>query len=189
MRDFLNQIESRRSIRKFQQEPIAPELLRELVRLAALSPSGANLQPLKFCILSKPDLCEKFFNYTHWAGYLTNGAPREGERPTAYLLVLGDNEIRKHCELDAGIALGTIGLAAESMGLATCLIGALDREQIYHLLGLPKRYEIHVAVAIGRAAMQAETCEMHGGDVRYFYEGERFFVPKRPLSEVLLLEK
>lgn len=189
MDGFLKRIESRRSIRKFQEEPVRPELLRELVRLAALSPSGANLQPLKFCILSEPALCAQFFALTRWASYLPDGAPKEGERPPAYLLVLGDDEIRKNCELDAGIALGTIGLAAEAMGLSTCLIGALDRKRIYELLGIPKRYVIHAAVAVGKAAMRAESCAMRDGDVRYFYEGERFFVPKRPLSEVLLVEK
>lgn len=189
MNCFLKQIESRRSIRKFRQERVEPGALRELVRLAALSPSGANLQPLKFCILSDPGLCAQFFVLTHWAGYLPDDAPKEGERPPAYLLVLGDDEIRKNCELDAGIALGTIGLAAEAMGLATCLIGALERERIYELLGLPRQYVIHAAVAVGRAAMRAERCAMRDGDVRYFYKDGRFFVPKRPLSEVLLVEK
>lgn len=189
MDGFLKRIESRRSIRKFRQEPVEPGALRELVRLAALSPSGANLQPLKFYILSEPELCARFFPFTHWAGYLPDGAPKEGERPPAYLLVLGDDTIRKNCELDAGIALGTIGLAAEAMGLATCLIGALDREQIYELLELPRQYVIHAAVAVGKSAMQAESCAMQDGDVRYFYKGEHFFVPKRPLSEVLLAEK
>ena len=189
MDNFLSRIEARRSIRKFRQTPVARETLRELVRLAALSPSGANLQPLKFFTISEPSLCARFFTLTRWAGYLPDGAPKEGERPMAYLILLGDDEIRKNCELDAGIALGTIGIAAEAMGLSSCLIGALDREGVYQLLGLPRRYVIHAAVALGAAAMEAECCEMRDGDVRYFYEGERFFVPKRPLSEVLLGEK
>ena len=43
-------IEKRRTIRKFKQTPIDADVLRELVRLASLSASAANLQPLKYKI-------------------------------------------------------------------------------------------------------------------------------------------
>ncbi|MEJ5296703.1 MAG: nitroreductase family protein, partial [Armatimonadota bacterium] len=44
-----------RSYRRFRQERSVPvETLRELVELARLSPSAANLQPLKFLLVSSP---------------------------------------------------------------------------------------------------------------------------------------
>jgi nitroreductase len=41
-------LQSRRSVRGFLPEPVAPALLRELLAAARLAPSGANLQPGRF---------------------------------------------------------------------------------------------------------------------------------------------
>jgi nitroreductase len=44
-------VKRRRSVRAFTSEPVAPELLRELVELAARAPSGGNLQPWRIHVL------------------------------------------------------------------------------------------------------------------------------------------
>ena len=188
MDEFLQLIEKRRSIRKFTGQPVPSEVLRRLVRLASLAPSGANLQPLKFITVAGKKSCEQLFPCTRWAGYLSDGAPKEGERPSAYIVLLGDTEIKRNCDIDAGIALGTITIAAMAMGFATCLIGALDRDKLRELLQLPNRYEIHTVIAVGKAGMEAEICEVKHDDIKYFYRDKKFFVPKRTLEEVLLRE-
>ena len=43
---------SRRSIREFTSEPIDNEIIKDLLALAARSPSGGNLQPWKIFVIN-----------------------------------------------------------------------------------------------------------------------------------------
>src|SRR5688572_26959696 len=53
---FLAAARLRRSVRAFSPEPIPREVLRLAVEAAASAPSGANMQPWKFVIVTDPDL-------------------------------------------------------------------------------------------------------------------------------------
>ncbi|RLC89722.1 MAG: nitroreductase, partial [Chloroflexi bacterium] len=90
-------IRKNRSYRRFHQDvPVEMETLRALVNLARLSASGSNLQPLKYILSCDPETNGRIFPHTRWAGYLKDwSGPAEGERPTAYIAVPGDTEIRE----------------------------------------------------------------------------------------------
>ena len=72
MKDVLyNLVKANRSYRRFvESETISRQTLTELVELARYSPSGANLQPLKYYLSHTPELNEKIFSTLAWAGYL-----------------------------------------------------------------------------------------------------------------------
>lgn len=57
-------IESRRSIRKFQPDPVPDEYIQELLEAARLAPSGNNIQPWKFVVIKSPESREKLKEYT-----------------------------------------------------------------------------------------------------------------------------
>ncbi|MBS3783573.1 MAG: nitroreductase family protein, partial [Anaerolineae bacterium] len=97
-------IRKNRSYRRFdQQESVSMETLRAVVNLARLSASGANLQPLKYMLVSDPKTNEIVFPHTRWAGYLEDwDGPAEGERPAAYIIILGDTEISPSFGVDHG---------------------------------------------------------------------------------------
>ena len=60
-----------RSYRRLYQEyAITEETLRELVNLTRLSPSGANMQPLKYLLSWTPEKNSVIFNHLLWAGVL-----------------------------------------------------------------------------------------------------------------------
>ncbi|MFQ6036518.1 MAG: nitroreductase family protein, partial [Sedimentisphaerales bacterium] len=60
-----------RTYRRFHQEVIIEgQTLRELVDLARLSPSGANMQPLKYILSCEPQKNALIFPHLAWAGYL-----------------------------------------------------------------------------------------------------------------------
>jgi nitroreductase len=86
-----------RSYRRFYQEfAIEYPTLRELVDLARLSSSAANLQPLKYILSCEPKKNALIFPHLGWAGYLKDWhGPAEGERPSAYIIVLADTEISR----------------------------------------------------------------------------------------------
>jgi len=84
-----------RSYRRFYEDvAIDDKTLRELVDFARLSASAVNRQPLKYIISGARDKNALIFSTLHWAGTLKNWpGPAEGERPAAYILILGDKEI------------------------------------------------------------------------------------------------
>lgn len=53
-RDFADRMARRRTVRDFSTEPIPLDAVREAVRAAASAPSGANLQPWRFVVVTDP---------------------------------------------------------------------------------------------------------------------------------------
>jgi len=183
-------IRRNRSIRRFDASaPVPLETLRELVDLARLSASAANRQPLRYLLSSDPETNARIFPHTAWAGYLTDWpGPDEGEHPMAWIIIVGDRETSPTFACDHGIAAQSILLGATEKGLAGCIIASLDREALAAELGLGDRYEILLAVALGRPAEQAVIEELApGGDIRYWRDEQGVHhVPKRPLEELIL---
>ena len=129
-------IQKNRSYRRFDQSKLVDKkLLRDLVDLARLSPSAANLQPLKYVLINDPDLNKKIFPTLSWAGYLRSWpGPDEGERPAAYITILGDTAIKKTINCDHGIAIQSILLGAVEKGLGGCVIASINRDELRELL-------------------------------------------------------
>jgi len=120
-------VRKNRSYRRFYQE-VAIELqtLRELVDLARLSASAANIQPLKYILSCEPQKNALIFPHLAWAGYLKDWTgPCEGERPAAYIIILGDTQISQSFGCDHGIAAQSILLGATEKGLGGCIIGTV----------------------------------------------------------------
>jgi len=193
-----------RSYRRFFQEvAIDRRILRELVDLARLSPSAANLQPLKYILSCEPKKNALIFQHLGWAGYLKDWpGPAEGERPSAYIIILGDTEIDPaiHCGAnrltppslwrgcDHGIAAQSILLGAAERGLGGCIIGTVKREELRRALALPARYEILLVLALGKPK---ETVVIEpvgtGGDIKYWRDNQGVHhVPKRSLDSIVI---
>ncbi len=178
-----------RSYRRFYHDkPITEEQLQELVDLARLSPSAANLQPLKFIVSHKPSKNEKIFSCLAWAGYLKDWpGPEENERPTGYIIVLGDTEIAKDFGCNHGIAAQSILLGAVEMGFGGCMIASIQRNKLAELLKIPPRYEILLVIALGEPKERVVVVEAKSDDIKYWRDANKtHHVPKRALSEIIL---
>lgn len=179
-----------RSYRRFYEEyPIDEDTLRELVDLARLGASGHNLQPLKYMLSWEPERNALIFPHLTWAAYLKDwSGPSEGERPSAYIIVLGDTEIRRSFTFDQGIAAQNILLGAREKGLGGCILAAISRDGLRKDLGIADRYEILFVLALGKPKEKVvlEVLEP-GGDVRYWRDAEGVHhVPKRTLEEIIV---
>jgi nitroreductase len=179
-----------RSCRRFHQDfAIERKTLEDLVELARFSASAANLQPLKYILSCEPDRNARIFANLAWAGYLKEWpGPVEGERPAAYIVVLGDTEINNSFGCDHGIAAQSILLGARDQGLAGCMLGLIKREELRRVLEIPARYEILLVLALGKPKEQV-VLEDVGEDksIKYWRNGDGVHhVPKRPLSELIL---
>jgi nitroreductase len=185
-----NSVRENRSYRRFRQDmSVDVGTLTYLVNLARLSASAANRQPLKYILSCDPEMNARIFPCTRWAGYLKDWkGPAEGERPAAYIVVLGDTDISKDFGCDHGIAAQSIMLGAVERGLGGCMLGALDRDGLRQVLQIPERYEILLVLALGKPKEQVVIEDVGpNGDIKYWRDSEGVHhVPKRTLEEVIL---
>ena len=181
-------IKSRRTIRKFQSKPISDEMLLKYVDAARVAPSGANMQPLKYVIVKSSEMVEKVFNHVKWAGYLAPlYNPKDNERPTAFIIVLGDKNIRESgYDMDVGAAVENIILTALDDGVGACWMAAIDREEIGKLIDLGDKYVISCVVALGYSMEKPKEVKISDGIKYYLDENGTLCVPKRSLDEVLI---
>ena len=183
-------IRKTRSYRRFEQDrAVEPAALKDLVELARLSASGSNLQPLKYLLCNDPDTNAAIFEHLGWAGYLANwNGPAEGERPAAYIIILGDTTIRSGANTDVGIAAQSIMLGATEKGLGGCMIGSIDHDGLRSDLDIDERYEILLVLALGKPA-ETVVIDTVGedGDIKYWRDRDDVHhVPKRALDELVI---
>ena len=179
-----------RSYRRFYQDvDIEKETLKELVDLARLSASSMNIQPLKYILSCDPQKNAVIFQYLGWAGYLKDWpGPEEGERPSAYIIILGDKEIRKSFSVDPGIAAQSILLGATERGFGGCMFGSTKKDPLCKDLNIPEQYDILLTIALGKPKEEIQLDDLApGGDIKYWRdENDVHHVPKRLLEDIIL---
>lgn len=179
-----------RSYRRFDESvSVSMQTLRELVELARLSPSAANRQPLKFKLFADAESCEKIFPCLAWAGALPKWrGPAEGERPMAYIMILGDTEISSNPAVDEGIVAQSMMLGAAEKGFGGCMLGAINRKKLREILAIPERYEILLILALGKPAETVVIDDLpEGASINYWRDEEDVHhVPKRTLDELIV---
>jgi len=183
-------VQKNRSYRRFHQNrAVDRPTLEELVDLARVSASAANRQPLKYFLSCDAATNGRIFPHLSWAGYLKDWpGPAEGERPAAYIIILGDTGVTGEFGCDHGIAAQSILLGAVEKGLGGCMIGSVQRDSLASELNIPDRYEILLVLALG---VPAETVRLisvpEDGSIKYYRDAaDVHCVPKRCLAEILL---
>jgi nitroreductase len=179
-----------RSYRRFHQEvTIDHSTLQELVDLARHSASSRNRQPLKYMLSCNADTNALIFRTLQWAGYLRDWpGPAEGERPSAYIIILGDKDVAESFSCDHGIAAQSIMLGAVEKGLGGCIIASIERKELSRALNIPPRFEILLALALGKPAETVVIEDMKpDGDIKYWRDSDGVHhVPKRLLDELII---
>lgn len=187
--ELMDLLETRRSIRKFDEgRPVPPEVVDEVLAAARVASSAANLQPLRYLVVRSPELVEQVFPLLRWAARLPpeQGVPRAGERPTLYVATLIDRSVKSpYAETDAGLALSNMTLTAWNEGVASCILGSVDREGLKALLDIDEGLDVHSVTAFGYPLISSRVVEPQGGDLGYRVDGAGdYLVPKRPVDEV-----
>lgn len=185
----LELVRKSRSYRRFYEDrPVSVQQLKKLVELARLSPSAGNLQPLKFILSHDTRRNAAIFSCLAWAGYLKDWpGPGEGERPSGYVIILGDGSLTKDFGCDHGIAAQSILLGATEMGLGGCMLGNIRRDRLRSILKIPEQYEILLVIALGVPKEQVVIDEVKDGDIKYWRDTDSIHhVPKRPRTELIL---
>jgi nitroreductase len=183
-------VHANRSCRRFYEDhPVDGKALEKLVDLARLSASGSNFQPLKYILVCQPRINAEIFSCLSWAGYLKDWpGPDPGERPAAYIVILGDTTIRKDFGVDHGIAGQSMLLGAREKGLAGCILATINRKSLRKILNIEAHLKILLVLAIGKPKEEI-VIETVGpdGSIRYWRDSKGVHhVPKRPLQEIIV---
>jgi len=183
-------VSKNRSYRRFHQSiNVNRETLRDLVDLARLSATGANVQPFKFLLSCETDRNELIFQHLAWAAYLKDWpGPEEGERPAAYIIILGDLRLKQSFGCDQGIAAQSILLGATEKGLGGCILANIRKPALSQVLSIPEYFEILLVIALGKPK---ETVVLEPvdpeGDIKYWRDAKGVHhVPKRSLAELII---
>jgi nitroreductase len=179
-----------RSYRRFEETTKVPlNELENLVELARLSSSSRNLQPLKFILSNLKERNDQIFQTLSWAGYYKDWpGPVEGERPSAYIIMLGDNKISHSFSIDPGIAAQSILLGATEMGFGGCIIGTVNKELLEKLLKIPSHLEVLYVIALGKPVEIIQIEDLgEDGDIKYWRDEQKVHhVPKRLLKDLIV---
>jgi nitroreductase len=179
-----------RSYRRFYEDvPIPVRKLKEFIDMARLSASARNSQSLKYIISNDPETNKKIFDTLAWAGYLKDWpGPVEGERPSAYIIMMNDTSISLNYFCDDGIAAQSILLCAVENGFGGCIIGSVLREELARILNINEQYSIIQVIALGKPKEKVVIEPMGpDGDIKYWRdENQVHHVPKRALEDIIL---
>lgn len=152
-------LRKRRSIRKFRQEKVPPELVKTLVEAALRSPSSRGINPWEFILVDDPGLLLKLSAAKqHGAGFLKD-APLG-------IVVCADTRKSDVCIEDCSIAAIIIQLTALSLGLGSCWAQMRNRAHdsgessetfIRGVLGLPEAMMVEAVIGLGFPAERKES--------------------------------
>lgn len=138
--NFLQLAQKRCSIRKYKSTPIEDEKLNYILESARMAPSAANLQPWRLLIVTEQEGRNK----------VAECYAKEWIKPAPLFIVLcGDQaqswkraaDSKDHLDIDMGILMEQICLAATDLDLATCIICHFDTQLLRKHFNLPESVE------------------------------------------------
>ncbi len=189
-KDLKDLILKNRSYRRYNEHiSINNEQLYEFIDIARLTPSARNQQSLRYLLVNNPSQNAMVFPEINWAGYLSNwDGPVEGERQSAYIIILGIKEGSSILDVDLGISAQSILLASVELGFGGCMIHSFNRKNISQKFNIPDELHPMLIIAIGKPLEKVVIEEMDvSGDIKYWRdENQVHYVPKRSLDDLIV---
>lgn len=158
--DFLQLINTRQSVRKYQERPVEDEKIAQLIEAVRLAPSASNSQPWKLIIVNDPTLKDRVAQATFSRLVAFNKFVPQApvlavitiEKPKVITQIGARLKDREFPLIDIGIAAEHFCLQAAELGLGTCMLGWFDEETIKTLLHIPPKTRIGLLITLGYAA-------------------------------------
>lgn len=154
-------IKTRRSVRRYTDEQITKDEIRELIDVARMTPSWKNTQTIRYMVVQDRDIISKIA--TDCMLDFEFNQKTMSQCNTVVLV----NQINGRCGyekdgsfstdkkdgwemFDAGIAAQTFCLAAHEKGIGSCIMGVFDGGKIADLVNLPEGQTVAAVITIGR---------------------------------------
>jgi nitroreductase len=165
---LLELIKTRRSVRKFTDQPVEQALIDDILEAARWAPSGANNQAWRFMVVRDPVLKERIAQCTRYGAVVRGAAlliPVFIHKPSMY------HEVKDHQAV--GACLQNMLLMIHGLGLGAVWLGEIlaQAEQVRQILGLGPEVELMAVVALGWPATGNQKSQ------------------RKPLGELLLAER
>ncbi len=147
--DIFKLISTRRSVRKFSDEPVSDEMIDKIIESGTWAPSGMNNQPWKFAVIKDVGLKEKISNLTHYSKIILSAH--------ALITVFLDKSSSYDRTKDVqaiGACIQNMLLTIHSMGLGAVWLGEIlkSKDKVLELVGGPQDLELMVVIALGYPA-------------------------------------
>ncbi len=154
--DVKQAIEQRRSIRKYKSDEVSDELVNMVIEAARLAPSGNNAQPWRFVIAGEDEkeLLKKdeiiMQDWVYQAPVLIVCCANPSVYQKKHVKGWDDENVLRAIR-DLAIASEHMVLRAEELGLGTCYVGWIKKEEIKQTLGIPEHYKVPYVITLGYA--------------------------------------
>lgn len=168
-------IKMKRSTRQYLDKSIDNKIIKSILEIGRVSPTGGNRQPLKFVVVSSQEnmeklkvmamksLCDLSEKVTGrykeiFANILINYQEDNYDRlfynAPVLVVIYGDPNESGSIFVDAGIAVGQMSLIGNSLGLGSCFIGFLNTaaqndNNINEFLGIPEGNKMIANIIFG----------------------------------------
>ncbi len=137
--DTFNAVRTVLAVRKFQDKPVPPKVVRKIVESAWLTASSMNRQPWRFVAVEDRATLQKI-------GGLAKTGPYIAQAPLAVVVVTEKNQFS---ESDASRAIQSMVLTAWSEGIGSNWVGFYGLDAVKPLLGIPDELQILAIVPFG----------------------------------------
>ena len=178
-----------RTYRRFEQEPVEESVLREALENARISSSAANMQPLYYIAVTSEEMVKAMQPLVKWAGALPPelGTPKEGEQPTAFIVIVKKAKANAFSDIDVGIAAHAITTTAWAHGVGSCMMASINIAGIRELFQVPEEDQIRLVISLGKPSHSSTIVDMDAeGNFKYYLDGERnYYVPKRAFDDIV----
>ncbi len=188
MSELMELLKGCRTYRRFKQDAVPEEALKDILEAARISSCGANRQSIRYVVVQKREDIEQINAKVHWAAFLSReeAAPAPDELPTLFIAVCQDSSVQGASEADLGIAMSNMCLAAYSHGIGSCMMGAIDRKSIGAYLKLPEGISLSYMVAFGYPAHKSLIVPVENGDKKYRLDANKdYLVPKLETKDIV----
>ncbi len=142
----IDPILNRRSIRCYESKEIPEEVMRQILETGRQAPSAANRQPIHFVIVKDHEVAKKFSNMPF------NGFIKESPVVIVACADTGSLLTGKWAVVDATIAMQNMVIAAWTLGVGSCWIGAFDEKRVKESLKIPDKWKVVALITLGYPA-------------------------------------
>ena len=151
---FLELAKRRYSVRNYKDMPVEKEKLKKILEAGRVAPSAANYQPVFFIVIQDQEL-RKDIAITYHKPWILQ-AP-------VIIVICGDHDKawrrpdgKDHLDIDAGIAIDHMTLAAADLGLGTCWVCKFNSMLCHQILNLPSHIETIALLPLGYPADEVD---------------------------------
>jgi nitroreductase len=158
MTDLMTLIQTRRSIRKYQDRPVPEQMLHKVLESVRWAPSWTNCQCWEVIVVKDPAAKEKLQASLPPKGNPAIGAMVQAPvvlvlcaktKSSGYYKDLAATKFGEWMMYDLGIATQNICLMAHSLGLATVVVGLFDHDKAAAAMQVPAGYELVTMIPLG----------------------------------------